>query len=125
MDLFLIIEYINILLFRRTSFSWFLRVLGGVGGGFKPSPYEAPIGAKKENIMADFNKDGRKRLIVMSDSKGAILDAFGSIEEASEKTGINKGAIMRCLNGTQSSVGRPARKFFWEVLAGDFRDSKR
>ena len=46
MDLFLIIEHINILLFRRTSFSWFLRVLGGVGGGFKPSPYEAPSGAK-------------------------------------------------------------------------------
>lgn len=75
--------------------------------------------------MKEFNKDGRKRLIVMSDSNGAILDAFGSIEEASEKTGINKGAIMRCLNGTQSSVGRPARKFFWEVLAGDFRRSER
>ena len=75
--------------------------------------------------MKEFNKDERKRLIVMSDSNGAILDAFGSIEEASEKTGINKGTIMRCLNGTQSSVGRPARKFFWEVLAGDYRRSER
>lgn len=75
--------------------------------------------------MKEFNKDERKRLIVMSDSRGAILDAFGSIEEASEKTGINKGAIMRCLNGTQSSVGRPARKFYYEILAGDFRKSKK
>lgn len=75
--------------------------------------------------MKEFNKDGRKRLIVMSDSKGVVLDAFGSVEEASEKTGIDKGSIERCLVGTQSSVGRPARKFFWEVLAEDYRDSKR
>ena len=93
-------------------------MLGGVGGGLQALPLRSAVGAKGELDM-------RKRLIVMSDSKGAILDAFGSIEEASEKTGINKGAIMRCLNGTQSSVGRPARKFYYETLAGDFRKSKK
>ena len=68
--------------------------------------------------MAEKNKR-----IVMRDSAGKILAVFGSVEEASAQTGIKPIWISKCLNGTWSYAGRPARYFAYEVTAGELRQA--
>lgn len=65
----------------------------------------------------------RNRLIVWYDQNNKILGAFGTPEEAAEKTGIKKSEIERCLIGTLSRT-KNNWHFGYEVLASDYRRKK-
>ena len=65
----------------------------------------------------------RNRLIVWWSKNKKLLGAFNSVEEASQKTGINQISIFRNLEGITNDCPNGTR-FTWEVLASDLRKKK-
>ena len=48
---------------------------------------------------------GKKKKVAQYDEKGNLLEIYKSVVEASEKTGVNKGGISRCIKGERNHAG--------------------
>jgi hypothetical protein len=57
----------------------------------------------------------RKKIVYQKDLSGRVINQFSSVNQAVEKTGVNREAINACLNGHQ----RTGKGFRWEYKIVD------
>lgn len=62
-------------------------------------------GTRNERLVNNRKGYGKKQPIIQYDLQGSVIEEFGSLREASRKTGINSGEISKCARGLIPNTG--------------------